>query len=135
MKEVSRDKENVILINKADLLTEEQRGAWARFFEQENVKVIFWSALAEGDRLSPRSKVAPPLPPLLGKNTSGWHLHLVPAMPSVAVIPCGEEGGSVGSCEATCQWPLTAVSTITRLASLHQELSQLMPSSLNVVIC
>ncbi|XP_068939380.1 large subunit GTPase 1 homolog isoform X2 [Petaurus breviceps papuanus] len=52
VKEISRDKENVILINKADLLTEEQRGAWARFFEQENVKVIFWSALAESDRLS-----------------------------------------------------------------------------------
>ncbi|XP_027704591.1 large subunit GTPase 1 homolog [Vombatus ursinus] len=56
VKEISGDKENVILINKADLLTEEQRGAWARFFEQENVKVIFWSALAEGDRLSARSK-------------------------------------------------------------------------------
>ncbi|XP_036613015.1 large subunit GTPase 1 homolog [Trichosurus vulpecula] len=56
VKEISREKENVILINKADLLTEEQRGAWARFFEQEHVKVIFWSALAEGDRLSARSK-------------------------------------------------------------------------------
>ncbi|XP_043854532.1 large subunit GTPase 1 homolog [Dromiciops gliroides] len=54
VKEVSRDKENVILVNKADMLTEEQRGAWARFFEQENVKVIFWSALAEGLRLSTR---------------------------------------------------------------------------------
>ncbi|XP_074046691.1 large subunit GTPase 1 homolog isoform X1 [Macrotis lagotis] len=56
VKEISQDKENVILLNKADLLTEEQREAWARFFEQENVKVIFWSALAEGLRLSTRSK-------------------------------------------------------------------------------
>ncbi|XP_031813245.1 large subunit GTPase 1 homolog [Sarcophilus harrisii] len=56
VKEVSREKENVILINKADLLTEEQRRAWAAFFEREGVKVIFWSALAEGIRLDPRSK-------------------------------------------------------------------------------
>uniref|UniRef100_A0A4X2MAN0 Large 60S subunit nuclear export GTPase 1 n=1 Tax=Vombatus ursinus TaxID=29139 RepID=A0A4X2MAN0_VOMUR len=69
VKEISGDKENVILINKADLLTEEQRGAWARFFEQENVKVIFWSALAEGDRLSARSKVTERLSALSGKDT------------------------------------------------------------------
>ncbi|XP_041898189.1 large subunit GTPase 1 homolog isoform X2 [Corvus kubaryi] len=51
IKEVSNDKENMILINKADLLTEEQRAAWAQFFEKEGVKVVFWSALAECERL------------------------------------------------------------------------------------
>lgn len=47
VKEVDTAKENVILINKADLLTSEQRLAWASHFEKEGVKVIFWSALEE----------------------------------------------------------------------------------------
>ncbi|ERE75562.1 putative large subunit GTPase 1 like protein [Cricetulus griseus] len=47
VKEVDTAKENVILINKADLLTAEQRLAWASHFEKEGVKVIFWSALGE----------------------------------------------------------------------------------------
>ncbi|XP_010622364.1 large subunit GTPase 1 homolog [Fukomys damarensis] len=45
VKELDADKENVLLINKADLLTAEQRRAWAAYFEQEGVQVIFWSAL------------------------------------------------------------------------------------------
>uniref|UniRef100_A0A8C0UWX0 Large subunit GTPase 1 homolog n=1 Tax=Cyanistes caeruleus TaxID=156563 RepID=A0A8C0UWX0_CYACU len=57
VKEVSNDKENMILINKADLLSEEQRAAWAQFFEKEGVKVVFWSALAECQRLCGESKV------------------------------------------------------------------------------
>uniref|UniRef100_A0A8C0UXK9 Large 60S subunit nuclear export GTPase 1 n=1 Tax=Cyanistes caeruleus TaxID=156563 RepID=A0A8C0UXK9_CYACU len=56
VKEVSNDKENMILINKADLLSEEQRAAWAQFFEKEGVKVVFWSALAECQRLCGESK-------------------------------------------------------------------------------
>ncbi|NWX86800.1 LSG1 GTPase, partial [Nothoprocta pentlandii] len=56
VKEVSSDKENVILINKADLLSEEQRAAWAHFFEKEGVKVVFWSALAECSRLAGAAK-------------------------------------------------------------------------------
>ncbi|XP_014638558.1 PREDICTED: large subunit GTPase 1 homolog [Ceratotherium simum simum] len=51
VKEIDDDKENVILINKADLLTAEQRSAWATYFEKEDVKVIFWSALAEAIQL------------------------------------------------------------------------------------
>lgn len=47
VKEIDTAKENVILINKADLLTAEQRFAWASHFEKEGVKVIFWSALGE----------------------------------------------------------------------------------------
>ncbi|XP_057594986.1 large subunit GTPase 1 homolog isoform X5 [Hippopotamus amphibius kiboko] len=56
VKTVDDSKENVILINKADLLTTEQRSAWAEFFEKENVKVIFWSALAEAIQLIRDSK-------------------------------------------------------------------------------
>lgn len=52
VKEVDAAKENVILISKADLLTAEQRFAWAEHFEKEGVKVIFWSALAETGGLS-----------------------------------------------------------------------------------
>lgn len=57
VKEVESDKENIILINKADLLNEEQRAAWAQFFESEGVKVVFWSALGERVRLSTAAKV------------------------------------------------------------------------------
>ncbi|XP_032634005.2 large subunit GTPase 1 homolog [Chelonoidis abingdonii] len=53
---MSSDKENIILLNKADLLSREQRVAWAQFFEREGVKVVFWSALAEGMRLSAEPK-------------------------------------------------------------------------------
>ncbi|XP_067398925.1 large subunit GTPase 1 homolog isoform X2 [Emydura macquarii macquarii] len=56
VKEMSSDKENIILINKADLLSEEQRAAWAQFFEREGIKVVFWSALGEGMRLSAEVK-------------------------------------------------------------------------------
>uniref|UniRef100_H9G8S3 Large subunit GTPase 1 homolog n=1 Tax=Anolis carolinensis TaxID=28377 RepID=H9G8S3_ANOCA len=55
-KEISPEKENLILLNKADLLSEEQRAAWAQFFEEEGVRVVFWSALAEGKRLAALSK-------------------------------------------------------------------------------
>ncbi|NWJ01942.1 LSG1 GTPase, partial [Crypturellus undulatus] len=60
VKEVSSDKENMILINKADLLSEEQRAAWAHFFEKEGVKVVFWSALAECSRLAGEAKELDP---------------------------------------------------------------------------
>ncbi|XP_066203267.1 large subunit GTPase 1 homolog isoform X2 [Saccopteryx leptura] len=56
VKEIDDDKENVILLNKADLLTSEQRSAWATYFEKENVKVIFWSALAEAIPVTGDSK-------------------------------------------------------------------------------
>ncbi|XP_043348118.1 large subunit GTPase 1 homolog isoform X2 [Dermochelys coriacea] len=56
VKEMSSDKKNIILLNKADLLSKEQRAAWAQFFGREGVKVVFWSALAEGMRLSAELK-------------------------------------------------------------------------------
>ncbi|KAG8445121.1 hypothetical protein GDO86_010043 [Hymenochirus boettgeri] len=56
VKDVNKQKENIILINKADLLTAEQRQTWATFFEKEGIKVVFWSALAEGQRLSAEGK-------------------------------------------------------------------------------
>lgn len=44
VKEVSPDKLNLILINKADFLTEEQRQVWADYFTSINVKAVFFSA-------------------------------------------------------------------------------------------
>lgn len=57
MKEVSPHKVNLILVNKADLLTREQRRAWARYFEQQGLRAVFWSALAESNRLDAEEKV------------------------------------------------------------------------------
>lgn len=54
--EVSKDKVNMLLINKADLLTKKQRKAWARHFEKEGLKTVFWSALAESNRLDAEEK-------------------------------------------------------------------------------
>ncbi|KAL1490495.1 hypothetical protein ABEB36_013179 [Hypothenemus hampei] len=45
VKEVSPNKMNIILINKADFLTEAQRQQWANYFQAEGVRAIFFSAL------------------------------------------------------------------------------------------
>ena len=42
--EVSSHKRNLILLNKADFLTPEQRKCWADYFNSINVKVAFFSA-------------------------------------------------------------------------------------------
>jgi large subunit GTPase 1 len=44
VKEVSPDKLNLILINKADFLTQEQRQAWAEYFTNVSAKAVFFSA-------------------------------------------------------------------------------------------
>uniref|UniRef100_A0A8C5GQS8 Large subunit GTPase 1 homolog n=1 Tax=Gouania willdenowi TaxID=441366 RepID=A0A8C5GQS8_GOUWI len=57
VKEVSQNKVNMLLVNKADLLTREQRRAWAKYFEKEGLRAAFWSALAESNRLDAEEKV------------------------------------------------------------------------------
>lgn len=49
---------NMLLVNKADLLTREQRRAWAKHFQKEGMRTVFWSALAESDRLDAEEKVS-----------------------------------------------------------------------------
>lgn len=44
VKEVCVDKLNLILVNKADLLTSEQRKYWADYFTSTDTKVVFFSA-------------------------------------------------------------------------------------------
>nr|XP_046248486.1 large subunit GTPase 1 homolog [Scatophagus argus] len=56
VKEVSEHKVNMLLVNKADLLTREQRRVWARHFQKEGLRAVFWSALAEGNRLDAEDK-------------------------------------------------------------------------------
>ncbi|XP_041746303.2 large subunit GTPase 1 homolog [Coregonus clupeaformis] len=56
VKEVSRDKVNLLLVNKADLLTREQRRIWARYFQREGLRAVFWSALVENERLEAEEK-------------------------------------------------------------------------------
>ncbi|XP_026276141.1 large subunit GTPase 1 homolog [Frankliniella occidentalis] len=48
-KEVSPNKLNLILINKADFLTEKQREAWAEYFTSISVGVAFFSATLAAD--------------------------------------------------------------------------------------
>lgn len=57
VKEVSEHKVNMLLVNKADLLTREQRRAWAKHFQKEGLRAGFWSALAESNRLDAEDKV------------------------------------------------------------------------------
>lgn len=47
----------MLLVNKADLLTREQRRVWAKHFQKEGMRAVFWSALAESDRLDAEEKV------------------------------------------------------------------------------
>ena len=47
VKEVSQLKQNLLLVNKSDFLTLEQRKAWAEYFNKENIKFAFFSAITE----------------------------------------------------------------------------------------
>lgn len=42
VEEVDPRKRNVLLINKADLLTPEQVAAWSAYFESQGIQTIFW---------------------------------------------------------------------------------------------
>lgn len=50
VKEVDPDKLNMILLNKADFLTDEQRTAWAGYFADINVRVAFFSATLAAEK-------------------------------------------------------------------------------------
>lgn len=45
VKEVDSNKQNILLLNKADFLTQEQRQTWAEYFDKQNIKIAFFSAL------------------------------------------------------------------------------------------
>jgi len=52
VKEVSELKQNLVLINKADFLTEEQRKEWAEYLNKENINFAFFSAISEEESLN-----------------------------------------------------------------------------------
>ena len=41
----------MLLVNKADLVSEEQRKEWAKYFNEKNIDFIFFSAVEEQERL------------------------------------------------------------------------------------
>uniref|UniRef100_A0AAG5DL47 Large subunit GTPase 1 homolog n=1 Tax=Anopheles atroparvus TaxID=41427 RepID=A0AAG5DL47_ANOAO len=45
VKEVDENKMNMILINKSDFLTEDQRKHWAQYFDEQGIRVAFYSAV------------------------------------------------------------------------------------------
>ncbi len=45
-REINPAKSSIVLLNKADLLTVDQRHAWAEYFEGQGVRYAFWSAKA-----------------------------------------------------------------------------------------
>ncbi|XP_015787052.1 large subunit GTPase 1 homolog [Tetranychus urticae] len=47
VKEVDQNKMNLIILNKADLLTDTQRATWADYFERQGIRAVFFSALQE----------------------------------------------------------------------------------------
>lgn len=49
--EFDNKKMSLILLNKADYLTQEQRLAWLKYFKVRNIKVIFFSALYENENM------------------------------------------------------------------------------------
>ncbi|XP_059489628.1 large subunit GTPase 1 homolog [Neocloeon triangulifer] len=49
VKELDPNKRNVLLLNKADFLTEEQIDAWTKYFSEINVTVAFFSAILEDE--------------------------------------------------------------------------------------
>lgn len=51
VKELDERKENLLLVNKADMLTVKQRLAWANYFEAHNIKYTFFSAAEANDKL------------------------------------------------------------------------------------
>lgn len=49
VRELDKSKINLLLLNKADYLTNEQRAAWSSYFTEQNVTVAFFSAILEDE--------------------------------------------------------------------------------------
>ncbi|GAV56384.1 hypothetical protein ZYGR_0BB01610 [Zygosaccharomyces rouxii] len=50
-KEIDERKQNLLLVNKADLLTPKQRIAWGKYFREKNIAFTFFSALRANELL------------------------------------------------------------------------------------
>lgn len=49
VKEIDKNKMNLILCNKSDFLTFRQRSIWAKYFDSIGISVVFFSALWSAD--------------------------------------------------------------------------------------
>ncbi|XP_016998666.2 large subunit GTPase 1 homolog [Drosophila takahashii] len=58
VKEVEPTKMNMILVNKSDLLTEEQRRHWAEYFDAEGIRTAFYSATLVEEELKREAEAA-----------------------------------------------------------------------------
>ncbi|XP_005190014.1 large subunit GTPase 1 homolog [Musca domestica] len=56
VKEVNPQKMNMILVNKSDLLTDEQRKHWAEYFDQQGIRTAFFSAALATEELKEEAK-------------------------------------------------------------------------------
>ncbi|XP_052760727.1 large subunit GTPase 1 homolog [Mya arenaria] len=54
--EVDQNKVCLLLINKADYLTDKQRQVWAEYFTERGIRIAFWSAVAETIRQEAEQK-------------------------------------------------------------------------------
>nr|CAI5837863.1 unnamed protein product [Callosobruchus analis] len=50
--EVSKDKVNLLILNKADYLTEKQREIWAQYFSSVGKRMVFFSARLEAEKVT-----------------------------------------------------------------------------------
>lgn len=57
VREVDPTKQNMILLNKSDFLTEEQRKSWWNYFKEKGLKAAFFSATAATEELNPINEV------------------------------------------------------------------------------
>lgn len=66
VKDVDSKKENLLLVNKADMMTIKQRRAWARYFKEHNIAYRFFSAHLAKELIeamgSDQEKAADPVP-------------------------------------------------------------------------
>lgn len=51
VKEVDPHKLNLLLLNKADFLTEEQRAVWVEYFNKQHIRIAFFSAVLEEEKV------------------------------------------------------------------------------------
>ncbi|XP_017116122.1 large subunit GTPase 1 homolog [Drosophila elegans] len=58
VKEVDPSKMNMILVNKSDLLTAEQRRHWAEYFDSEGIRTAFYSATLVEEELKQEAEAA-----------------------------------------------------------------------------
>lgn len=52
-REAHPEKASLMLLNKADLLPQSLRAAWANYFQERGIDFIFWSAKAASEHTGP----------------------------------------------------------------------------------